>query len=351
MLTVLVFLGLLAILILSHELGHFIAAKLSGVRVLEFGLGFPPRLFSVKRGETLYSLNLLPFGGFVKLLGEEDPTLPGSLAGKNIATRLIVLSSGSIMNMLLPVVLFTLSFALPHNVVIEKVLVQEVAQGSPAQTAGIEVGDAIVKINDQPVRNRSDVGYIIRLNLGSEIKILLQKPDLSEKEVALKPRWKPPPGQGAIGIVIGGAYSTTVRKSYPIWEAIPSGIHHCWEILILFRNEVTSWFITGTLPQLTGPVGIAQMTGEVAKAGLSPLMEFAALISLNLAIINLFPFPGLDGGRLIFVLLEGLRRGKRISPKKEGLVHLIGFIILILLISAVTYYDVIRIIRGESLLP
>ena len=351
MLTILIFLGLLAILILSHELGHFVAARLFKVKVLEFGFGFPPRLFALKRGETTFSLNLLPLGGFVKLLGEEDPTLPGGLAGKSILTRLIVLSSGSIMNILLPVILFTLSFALPHNMVIEKVLVQEVAPGSPAQTAGIEADDVILKIKDQPIKNRGEVSYIIRLNLGSDIKILLQKPDLSEREVVLKPRWKPPPGQGAIGIVLNGEDSTTTRESYPIWKAIPLGMRYSWEILILFRNEVVSWFIRGTLPQFTGPVGIAQMTGEVAKAGLSPLLEFTALISLNLALINLFPFPGLDGGRLIFVLLEGIRRGKRISPKREGLVHLVGFIILILLIFAVTYHDIIRIIRGESLLP
>lgn len=351
MLTILAFIGLLAILILSHELGHFIAAKLSKVKVLEFGFGFPPRLLSIKRDETVYSLNLLPLGGFVKLLGEEDPTLPGSLASKSLATRILVLSSGSIMNILVPVVLFSLSFVIPHNIMTEKVIVKEVASGSPAYSAGIESGDVIVQINDQLIQNRGDVGYFIRLNLGSKTTIWLQKADLSQKKIEIIPRWNPPPGQGPIGIVVTGVDSTVIRQSYPIWRAVPSGIRHCWQVLVLFRNEVISWFVRGTLPQLTGPVGIAHMTGEVAKAGTSPLLEFAALISLNLAIINLFPFPGLDGGRLIFVFLEGLRRGKRISPKKEGLVHLIGFIILILVILAVTYQDIIRIIKGESLLP
>ncbi len=351
MITILIFLSLLAILILSHELGHFVTAKLFKVKVLEFGFGFPPRLVSTKRGETIFSLNLLPFGGFVKLLGEEDPTLPGSLAGKSILTRLIVLSSGSIMNILVPVILFTLSLSIPHNTLIEKVLIQEVAPNSPAQIAGIEVGDTIIKINDQPIKNRAEVSYLISLNLGSKIDILLQEPELSEKEVTITPRWKPPPGQGAIGIIITGTDSTEISQMYPIWKAIPLGARYCWEILVLFRNEVVSWFMKGTLPQMTGAVGIAQMTGEVAKAGLTPLMEFTALISLNLGIINLFPFPGLDGGRIIFVLLEGLRGGKRISPKKEGLVHLIGFIILVLLMLIVTYFDVIRLIRGESLFP
>ncbi len=351
MITILAFIALLAILILSHELGHFITAKLFGIKVLEFGFGFPPRLFGIKRGETTYSINALPFGGFVKLLGEEDPNLPGSLASKSIATRIIVLSSGSVMNILLPIILFSLSFAIPYNTVTEKVIVDKVAPHSPAHIIGIEAGDTILAINNRPVRNRSEAIYLIRLNLGSEITVLLQKSDLSQKEVKVVPRWKPPPGQGSIGIVITGVDSMITRESYPVWKAIPLGIRRCWEILILFRNEIMSWFIQGNLPQLTGPIGIAQMTGEMAKAGVSPLMEFAALISLNLAIINLFPFPSLDGGRLIFVILEWLRRGKKIPPQKEGLIHLIGFIILILIILAVTYQDIIRIIRGERLLP
>jgi regulator of sigma E protease len=137
----------------------------------------------------------------------------------------------------------------------------------------------------------------------------------------------------------------------PFWQAVPDSITHSWDILVLFRNEILSWFIRGTMPQLAGPIAIAQLTGEVVKAGISPLLEFAALISINLGIFNLLPFPGLDGGRLIFVLLEWVRRGKRISPQKEGLVHMIGFIALIVLILIISYFDVARIIHGESLIP
>jgi regulator of sigma E protease len=240
---------------------------------------------------------------------------------------------------------------IPHDMVSEKVQVQEVASGSPAQVAGIEPGDTILAINGRQIKNRGDVGYIIQLNLGSEVNILLQRDELGQKEVTLKPRWNPPQGQGATGITIIGVDSTIVRESYPIWKAVPSSITHCWEILILFRNEVVGWFIRGTAPQLTGPIGIAELTGEMVKAGISPLLEFAALISINLAIINLFPFPGLDGGRIIFVAIEWVRRGKRISPKREGLVHLIGFIVLIVLLVVISYYDIAHIIQGESTLP
>ncbi len=180
---------------------------------------------------------------------------------------------------------------------------------------------------------------------------MLQRDQLTPQEVNLTPRWNPPEGQGATGIVITGIDSTTVRESEPIWKAVPSSIVHCWQILILFRNQVVGWFVGGTPPQVTGPIGIAQITGEIAQAGISPLLEFAALISINLAIINIFPFPGLDGGRLIFVFLEWIRRGKRISPKREGMVHLIGFAVLLLLIIVVSYFDIVNIIHGDSILP
>ena len=350
-LTAVSFIGLLILLVFAHEFGHFITAKLARVKVEEFGIGFPPRIISFKRGETTYSLNAIPLGGFTKMLGEEDPTLPGSLASKSIPIRFLVLSAGSLMNILLPILLFSISFMIPHDMVLEQVQVKEVASGSPAQIAGIKPDDTILEINGRTIRNRNDVGYFIQLNLGSEINMLLQRGELGQEEVNLKPRWNPPKGEGATGISITGVDSTIVRESYPIWKAVPSSIIHCGEILVLFRNEVVGWFIRETPPQLTGPIGIAELTGEMAKAGLSPLLEFAALISINLAIINLLPFPGLDGGRLIFVALEWVRRGKRISPKREGLVHLIGFIVLILLIMVISYYDIANIIHGESALP
>lgn len=350
-LTIVVFIALLILLILTHELGHFAAAKLSKVKVEEFGIGFPPRLFSFKRGETVYSINAIPFGGFTKLLGEEDPSVPGSLASKSIPARILVLSAGSLLNILLPVLLFSISFMIPHDVTMEKVIIKEVAAESPAQISGIAAGDRILEIGNHYIKNRGDVSYNIQLNLGSEITMLIQKPDSSEKTVLVKPRWNPPQGQGATGIVLSGVDTTTASESMPFWQAVPASITHSWEILILFKNEAVSWFVRSTAPKLAGPIAIAQLTGEVIKAGISPLLEFTALISINLGIFNLLPFPGLDGGRLIFVFLEWFRRGKRISPQKEGLVHLIGFMALIVLILVISYFDIARIIQGESLLP
>jgi regulator of sigma E protease len=351
LIAIVAFIIILSVVVLAHELGHFVTAKLSRIKVEEFGLGFPPRIFRFKRGETFYSLNAIPFGGFTKLLGEEDPTSPGSFASKSHATRFLVLVAGSLMNLILPVLLFTISFIIPHTEVMEKVQISEVATDSPAQQAGLQPGDTILQINHREINNRGNVSYNIQLNLGSTIDMLIQKSDQTEKVITVTPRWKPPQGQGAIGIVVNGIDSKTITTSMPFWEAIPQGIIHSWEIIILYKNEIVGSFIKGSAPQLSGPIGIAQLTGVVVSAGITPLFEFAALISISLGIFNLFPFPGLDGGRIVFVAIEWFRRGKRISPRTEAIVHTVGFIILICLILIVSYFDIMRIINGESLIP
>ncbi|MFC2047747.1 RIP metalloprotease RseP [Chloroflexota bacterium] len=345
------FLVVIAVLILAHEVGHLITAKASRVQVDEFGLGFPPRLLSIKRGETIYSLNAIPLGGFVKMAGEEDPRIPRSLASKSIGIRLLVLSAGSLMNFLLPVLLFSIAFMIPHNVATGPVVVEEVVLDSPAARAGIEAGDKIVSINDKSVHNIGDVHRFIQLSLGKEITMLVNRGDLPTEEMQVIPRWRPPEGQGAVGIAVSMSDVTVVSQQYPFWEAIPLGAGELVETFGLFKNGIISMII-GTAPAaVAGPVGIAQMTGEVAKAGIGPLLEFAAFLSINLAIINILPLPALDGGRIAFVLVEGIRRGKRISPKKEGLVHLIGFAMLIALFLLITYQDIIRVISGESFIP
>jgi regulator of sigma E protease len=351
LITILIFLGILAVLILAHELGHFATAKAFGIKVEEFGLGFPPRLFGFKRGETLYSLNAIPLGGFTKMAGEEDPKVERSLASKSVGTRVIVLSAGSIMNFLLPILLFAIAFMVPHDIATGDVVVAEVAPESPAVAAGIEAGDIILSLNDEPVRSIGDLHIYTQLNLGKEVNLVVRHSNEVVEEVQLIPRWKPPPGEGAMGVTVSMPEVTITRQSYPFWEAIPLGISECLDTFVLFKNEILKWFIGATPVQVTGPVGIAQLTGEVAQAGLSPLLLFAGFISINLAIINILPLPALDGGRIVFVLLGWIRRGKRISPQTEGLVHAIGFAILIATMIAITYQDIIRIMAGESLIP
>ncbi len=353
--TVLIAIGtlvpLLVILVVIHEFGHFATAKFFNVKVHEFGVGFPPKLFGIRKGETEYTLNLIPLGGFVKMAGEEDPEVPGSLASKSIGTRILVLSSGALVNALLPLLLFSLAFIIPHNLVVGQVAVKEIAPDSPAARAGIEPGDVFLQINERPVRHIGDLQRYIHLNLGQEIALLIQHSDSTTEEIEVIPRWQPPEGQGAIGVQVEMLSPTIVRQQEPFWRAIPLGAAQYIETFVLFKNEIMSWFVRQAAPVVTGPVGIAQITGQVARAGLSPLLEFAAFLSINLAIINIFPLPALDGGRIAFILLEWIRRGRRISPKTEGLVHLIGFFLLMGVIAAVTYNDILRIISGGNLTP
>ena len=349
--TVVAFLGVLAVLILAHELGHFVTAKASGVTVEEFGLGFPPRLLSIWRGGTRYSLNAVPLGGFVKMTGEEDPGAPGSLASKSIGSRLLILSAGSLMNAILPLLLFTISFMIPHDTVTGQVMVEQVAPGSPAAGAGIETGDTILSLDGKTVRNIGDLQRYISLNLGGEVPLQVKHHDSTTETVRLTPRWRPPAGQGATGIVIRLSNPIVDKQHYPFWQAIPMGASKLVETFALFKNGIITMVIGSAPAAIAGPVGIAQITGEAARAGISPLLNFAAFLSLNLALINIFPLPALDGGRIMFVLLEWVRRGRRISPRTEGKIHFVGFAMLMAAILLITYQDIMRIISGGSLIP
>ncbi|MGQ9572366.1 MAG: M50 family metallopeptidase [Dehalococcoidia bacterium] len=358
--TILPFVGILIGLIIVHEAGHFIAAKLTGVRVLEAGLGYPPRIWGKEFRGTIYSINALPLGGFCRMLGEEDPRHRDSLAAKPAWVRLIVLSAGSAMNFALPFVLFTISFMIPRDVSVGLTQIVQVMDDSPAQEAGLREGDVILAVNGHEVRNTQELGTRIRLNLGETITMLVKR-ESEFLEIPVYARWDPPKyydeeedkwlRQGPTGISITALYpGMTESESFPLWEAFPKSIDTTFQVLALARNEVISWFKGGGTPQVAGPVGIAQVTGEVVEEeGYRPLLDFAALLSINLAIINILPLPMLDGGRIMFVLLEIARRGKRVAPEKEALVHLIGLTLIIALAIVITYFDVLRVLQGESL--
>jgi len=349
--TILIGLAALSVLVLVHELGHFFSAKAVKVRVEEFGIGFPPKLLSKKLGETRYSLNAIPFGGFNRLTGEEDPTQPRSLANKSVAARLLVLSAGSIMNLLLPFLLFTITFMIPHDVVTGQVIVEEVAPNSPAAIAGIEPGDTILSVNEKPVQSISELSRNIQVNLGEETILLVQHSDSTTESFQVIPRWQPPEGQGAIGIIITTSNPVISTQQFPFWQAVPLGARACIDTFVLYIRSIVST-ITGAVPaKMAGPVSIVQLTGEVGKAGISPLLEITAVISIALALTQLLPLPALDGGRIVFVLLEWVRRGKRVSAKTERMIHAIGFSLLIVAMLAITYQDIVRIITGESLIP
>ena len=348
--TVIAFIIILMVLIIAHELGHFVSAKASGVKVEEFGLFLPPRLFSVKRGETRYSVNAIPLGGFVRMAGEEDPNELRSLASKRIPIRLVVLGAGSLMNLLLPLLLLGISFMVPHKVVTGQVEVVEVAPNSPASAAGIEAGDIFISVNGQPVQNIGDLTRYFYRNIGTQFDAEIRRTDSTIEVVQLTARRKPPEGEGAVGVAVRILDPEITKQSYPFWQAVPLGAGRYGELFVLFKNGVVSMMVGAEPVEITGPVGIAQLTGEVARLGISPLLEFASIISINLAIINIFPIPPFDGGRIVFVLLEWVRRGKRVSPNTERLIHTVGFLLLIAAFVAITYNDIMRFISGESLL-
>lgn len=352
--TILVYLLIMIVLVMAHELGHFLTAKAFGVGVEEFGIGFPPRLWGKKHGETVYSINAVPLGGFVKLAGEEDPKVDRSLAGKPRWARIIVLSAGAIMNLLVPIIFVTAAFMIPHTIVKEPAIVGSVSPGSPAAVSGIQPGDVILKIDNQAMTNTNDVYRQVQLHLGNNISMLVKHTSGSTQLVTLVPRWNPPPDQGSVGIVYNTqaiqAARVITKGSEPFWQAIPSAVTECIQTLVLFKNGIISMIVGATPVVLLGPVGVAQLTGEVIREGVSPLLEFAALFSICIGIFNLFPIPALDGGRIAFVVLEWIRRGKRVSPRTEAMVHLVGFMLLIGLIIFITYGDIARIISGVSIM-
>ncbi|MCY4615927.1 MAG: M50 family metallopeptidase [Chloroflexi bacterium] len=354
----LLFGGILIFLVVAHEFAHFVTAKLFGIKVLEFGVGFPPRMAGFRYGETEYTINWLPLGGFVRLLGEEDPDDPRSLAAAPRMHRFIVLVSGSLMNLALPVVLFAAAFSVPHDEPIGRAVIMTVIPGAPAEAAGFQIDDVIYEIDGREARSANDAGRLIRLNLGNEVDVRVRR---GQEFVILtvEPRWSPPEGQGPTGITIRpqctlvggyGCVPFTERVADPPWVSIPRGFQATVDTMILARNEVLSWFRGGSSPEVTGPVGLAQTTGEVAReGGFTTVLQLAAILSINLGVLNLLPLPMLDGGRVMFLLIEVVRGGRRIAPEKEAMVHLVGFVLFIALAAIVTFFDITRIANGESI--
>lgn len=343
----------LTFLIFIHEMGHFITAKRSGVTVQEFGIGLPPRIWGKKRGETTYSLNWIPLGGFCKMLGEEDPSEPGSLASKSPRTRLLVLSAGSLIMLIFPIILFIFVYMVPHNepVALEGIEITHVQKDTPAHAAGMQEDDEILSINGTPVTTLEELKELTDANKGKETTFIVQRDD-QQIEMQLIPREEYPRDQGPLGIGITYARIVKERKSYPPWTAVRLGFEQTWDMYVALKDGIKA-MISDEIPfEAGGVVAAGQVTTEIAERGSwEDLMFWAGILSANLGIINLLPIPALDGGRIVFVLLEIARRGKRISPEKEAMVHLAGFMMLIAFILFVAYHDIDRVMEGESLLP
>jgi len=352
MLTIIAFILILGLIIFCHELGHFLVAKRAGMRVDEFGFGFPPRIVGWKRGNTVYSLNWIPLGGFVRIKGEngEEAWDADSFGAKSWLRRSAVLLAGVTMNVMLAFALFTGGYllgvpqaldSLPAGAIVSGHSNKAglVLSGSPAEKGGLQSGDTLIALNGAAVTGSEELRSAIRSGEGG-ISVRVQR-DGAEKELQLVPTVLAETKSRGIGVELIDV--GTVR--YPWYLAPLRGIETTvvviGNICVSFWQLIVGLFMGQVAPEVSGPVGIAVVTSQAVKIGFRYLIEFTALLSLNLAVLNAIPFPALDGGRFLFLIIEALR-GRAVSRKIEGIAHQVGFAVLMLLILAVTYRDLVR---------
>jgi regulator of sigma E protease len=376
LLTVIVFIVILGLIVLVHEAGHFFAARATGTRVEEFGLGFPPRLVGLYKNSegkrkivwgskfkaetapsTIYSLNRLPIGGFVKIKGEDGlgEAEADSFANKKAWQKTVLLVAGVMGNFLLCVILFSIGFGLGLPMAIEdgalhnaksvrdnQIQIISINAGSPAEIAGLKVGDAILALDGRELAEINQIQDYTAEKNGLPVELKIKRGTNILTIPAIPKILETSDGRAVFGV---GLMRTAI-VSYQWYEAIWQGIKNTgimiWAILLALFDVVRNIFMKGEVSaDLSGPVGIAVMTGQMMQLGWIYILQFTALLSLNLGIINILPFPALDGGRLLFVLIEKIR-GRKNNQKIEGLVHNIGFAVLMILVVLVTYRDLAR---------
>ncbi len=367
--TIIIFLITLLILVLSHEFGHFFAAKKFGVKVLEFGFGLPPKIWGKKIGETIFSLNLLPIGGFVRLFGEDETDKKilenkRSFGSKPVWQRIAIVTAGVIMNFILAAILFwivlfaqgfteKIPLLVPYRFIgVEQtdqtlVLIGQVSPNSPADQVGIKPGDQVVGFNAQKITSGEQLITLTKENTGKSSTLTLQNDQNNLRTVTVTPRANPPAGQGALGVELGTV--SVANLSYQGGQRVFSGITHSYNLasysIAVLSHIISTAFETKDLApvsqSVSGPVGVTNLASMIlnTKSPLIPYLNFMALLSLNLAIINILPFPALDGGRLFFLSIEAIFR-KKVKAEIERLVHTVGMAILIALILLVTFSDI-----------
>ncbi|MGB9792710.1 MAG: RIP metalloprotease RseP [Thermacetogeniaceae bacterium] len=335
---------ILGFLIVVHELGHFVVAKIVGIHVDEFSIGFGPKLISIKstKDQTMYSLRLFPLGGYVKMAGmEPDDERIDGFNKKPLKARFAVVSAGSITNFFVAIVLFIIVFSVIGIPIPSTAnVVGDVIPGSPADKAGLRAGDRILRVNDIDTPTWNDIATKIHYSDGRKINLMIER-NGRERFIEVTPQYNPKTQTSQIGI-----------KQVIKWEkqsftrAVMLGLERAFGFSKLILVGIYG-MITGSIPpnEITGPVGITQMIGDAAREGLGYLLSFTAILGINLAIVNLLPIPSLDGSRLLFLCIEGIR-GKPIDPQKENLIHLIGLALLMVLFLLITYNDILRLIAA-----
>ncbi|HWR43127.1 RIP metalloprotease RseP [Sporomusa sp.] len=338
--TVIATIFVFGLLILFHELGHFITAKSVGMRVDEFAIGFGPKLISRKVGETIYSIRIIPLGGFNKIAGmdpdeEQDER---SFSAKPIWARMLVIVAGSAMNFVLPIILLFIVFMssgvdTPSN----QPLIGAIFPEKPAATAGLLPGDRITAVNGSPIDSWRQFVSVIQGNAGSKLTITYTRGSESGKTAILTPEYDEKGKRGIIGVTpqidkyqpgMLESAGLAAKQTYIVAQSMLIGIGE---------------MITGkSAADVAGPIGVAQMAGEVAQLGIIPLLQFAAFLSINLGLINLLPVPVLDGGHVVTLAVEGLR-GKPLDKNQMQFIQMIGFALLMLLFVVATFKDISRL--------
>lgn len=359
LLTVIAFIVVFGVLILVHEIGHFFAARKAGIRVEEFGFGLPPRLFGIKKGETIYSINCIPFGGFVRMYGEDgfdDKLIKSehSFIGKSLGARTCVIVAGVAMNFVLAIALLTIGFSVgmvpfPGSpefndaVTVEAVVVNSVLSGGSAE-GKLKAGDEILMVGKRKVDSVATVVGVTGANTLRPIHFLVRREE-AELVFPLVPNQ-----DGKVGIEITEKINAKPLQLM-LHKAFIISLRETWRLskftLVALGGFIRHIASRAAIPQnVAGPVGIVEMTHDIVKlGGIMPLIKFIALLSISLGVINIMPFPALDGGRFLFILVELVRR-KRANAKIESIVHMVGFAILLLLLVAITWNDIARIVAG-----
>lgn len=369
--SIIIFIATLLTLVLIHELGHFLFAKKFGIKVEEFGFGIPPKVWGKKFGETLVSINWLPLGGFVRLLGEDEVNKnilanPRSFAHKKVWERIMVVFAGVLMNFILAWIIFYISlgfagfkFQLPllvdHKFLgVEQtnenfVVITNVSKDSPAEAANLKTGEQIISINGESVNASGDFIAKTKSQAGKEIKLTVLDSDKQTREVQITPRENPPVGQGPLGIALTSVALANMEYKSPLQKVFAGPLHSI--NLAIYSGKVIGKLIGQSFAKRTlepisssvsGPVGIGILANDILTKASNPALaylDFMGLLSLNLAVINLLPIPAMDGGRLFFLLVEAITR-KRVHAEIEKWVHTIGMVFLLCLAVLITFSDV-----------
>ena len=356
--TVVLFFVVLGSLVLIHELGHFITARLAGVRVLEFGIGFPPRAKVLRsRGETLYTLNWLPIGGFVKLEGEDgdDAGDPRSFVRARLPTRLVILVAGVGMNLLAAFLIFA-AIAWVATPYVGARIVAEPAPGSPAAVAGLHAGDGIRAIDGTQFEfYGADVTEVLRDRAGQTVTLTVDRADGRQEQVkaTLRPAEQLSPTVGPLGIGVPTSYFYDQYTGHDPATSIGIGVSETerwFGVILRGLGDLVQQVVTNptAAPPVSGPIGIATQIGDIFF-GAGPILTIyvAAILSANLALVNILPFPPLDGGRMLMILLKSVF-GARISLRAERLTYVVGFAFLMAFLIWVSGFDIVRILSGGS---